>query len=127
MNSSVSVYLRDISALIAFPEAMASLTRQAAAVTSRSLMMAPPTMMMEAPAARSSGADSEVMPPATATGTDTAAATCRTISTGAAPPFICSSMPTCRHTYAAPSSWTFLALATLSSTPMRSIITPAPY
>ena len=55
---------------------MACLMRRVAAVASAALVMAPPTTTMEAPASTARAAVSELMPPATATGMETAWATC---------------------------------------------------
>ena len=79
------------SDLTASPVSMACLTALVAAVASAALVMAPPTITMEAPASRARAAVSELMPPATAMGIDTALATSRSVSQGVLP-CICSSM-----------------------------------
>ena len=60
------------SELTGTPVSMACLTARVAAVASAALVMAPPTMTMDAPASRARAAVSELMPPATAIGIETA-------------------------------------------------------
>ena len=91
------------------------------------LIIAPPTMMSEAPASTYSPAFSAVMPPATATGMDTSAMILFRTSTGGSSPLICVSMPMCMQMYDTPRASTCLARATLSGTLIMSTMTSAPY
>ncbi len=126
-NSSSAPNFLDAAPAIACRCSMAFLSWAAAPLTSLVLMMLPPAMIMEAPASSSWGAVSDVMPPATAMGMETAEATFSNTSTGEPAARICSSMPTCRQTYEAPSSSARFALAGRSATPIRSTMTFAPY
>ena len=67
------------------------------------------------------------MPPATATGTDTAPTISRRMSTGASSPLIWVSIPMWRQMYATPSFSTSFALLTLSGTLIMSTIISVPY
>jgi hypothetical protein len=89
--------------------------------------MPPPTIITEAPRSIILGAVSAVIPPATASGMLIVSATSDTMSSGEPSPFICSSIPTWRQTYEAPSSSTRFALFTLSGTLIMSTMTAAPY
>ena len=84
-------------------------------------------MTSVAPASTYSPAFSAVMPPATATGMDTASTIFLRTSIGGSSPLICVSMPMCMQMYAAPSFSTSFARWTLSGTLIMSIMISAPY
>ena len=91
-SSSVYFLARFVST---FAPDMDLLMFSAAPFMSPVLMMAPPTMTSVAPASTYSPAFSAVMPPATATGMDTASTIFLRTSMGGSSPLICVSMPMC--------------------------------
>ena len=93
-RTSASVYFRNAPVGIAFRLPMAFLIVRVASETFSALMMAPPTIRIEAPAAAAWATVSEFKPPATATGSDVAEATAFSSSSGVRA-IICSSIDTC--------------------------------
>ena len=80
---------------IRFRSFIAFLIVRAASATFSALMIAPPTMTIEAPASTAWATVSEFNPPATATGIETAFTTARSSSSGVRA-IICSSIETWR-------------------------------
>ena len=107
------------------PRSMAFLIVSVAAFGSSALLIAPPTMTIEAPAAAAAAAVAELTPPAPAPGVPAAAAPSRSVSNGSRPS-ICWSMGQWIPTTWAPNSSACRARATGSSTPSRSTSTLKP-
>src|SRR5207253_1814306 len=93
-RTSASVYFLNETLEIALSPCIAFLIVRVASATFSALMIAPPTITIDAPAATACATVSEVRPPATATGSEVADATAFSSWRGVRA-IICSSMDTC--------------------------------